>query len=272
MMTEKTSLYFLKLGGSLITDKTRPHTPRLEVMDRLAGEIARAIELNPHLRLILGHGAGSYGHVAASRYDTRKGVSTAEEWLGFVEVWRVSVTLNRLVSEALFRAGLPAFVFPPSASVLAGGGVVQEWNLEPIHRALNAGLLPVIYGDTVFDSIKGGTILSTEDLFAHLAQKLKPERILLAGLEEGVWADFPVCEKFLPEITPNAFVDGSISLSGSAAADVTGGMRSKVEHSLALVQQISGLEILIFSGKEPGAVEKTLLGERLGTRIRSNLG
>jgi isopentenyl phosphate kinase len=272
MMAEITSLYFLKLGGSLITEKTRPHTPRLGVLDRIALEIARVMEFNPHLHVLLGHGSGSFGHVPARRYATRQGVSTPEEWRGFAEVWREAAALNRLVVDALLRAGLPVVAFPPSASVFAGAGVVQEWNLEPIRRALNAGLLPVIYGDTVFDSVMGGTILSTEDLFAHLAQELKPECILLAGLEAGVWADFPVCENFITEITPAAFQEGSISLSGSAAADVTGGMRSKVEHSLAMVQQIPGLEILIFSGEEPGAVEKTLLGERLGTRIRSNPG
>jgi isopentenyl phosphate kinase len=30
------ALYFLKLGGSLITDKDQPHTPRLDVIRRLA--------------------------------------------------------------------------------------------------------------------------------------------------------------------------------------------------------------------------------------------
>ena len=33
-------LYFLKLGGSLITDKTRPYTARLDKLDLIAGEIA----------------------------------------------------------------------------------------------------------------------------------------------------------------------------------------------------------------------------------------
>ncbi|MEZ4718850.1 MAG: hypothetical protein R2851_22555 [Caldilineaceae bacterium] len=33
---------FLKLGGSLITDKRAPETPRLDVIHRLAAEIAAA--------------------------------------------------------------------------------------------------------------------------------------------------------------------------------------------------------------------------------------
>jgi len=83
-----TSLQFLKLGGSLITEKDRPHTARLQVIRRLASEIARARRDDPALRLVLGHGSGSFGHVPAQKYGTRGGVRTPEEWGGFVQVWR----------------------------------------------------------------------------------------------------------------------------------------------------------------------------------------
>jgi len=66
-------LVLLKLGGSLITDKTRPYTPLLEVMDDLSQQIVTALRSQPDLRLVLGHGAGSFGHVAASEYKTRDG-------------------------------------------------------------------------------------------------------------------------------------------------------------------------------------------------------
>ena len=36
-------LVFVKLGGSVITDKTQPETARPEVIARLAGEIAAAL-------------------------------------------------------------------------------------------------------------------------------------------------------------------------------------------------------------------------------------
>jgi len=35
-------LILIKLGGSLITDKTKPFTPRLDVIKRLAKEIHEA--------------------------------------------------------------------------------------------------------------------------------------------------------------------------------------------------------------------------------------
>jgi isopentenyl phosphate kinase len=228
---------FLKLGGSLITDKNRPHTPRLEVIERLAREIASALEQRPELRLLLGHGSGSFGHTAAHKHGTRQGVAGPEQWQGFIEVWREAAALNHLVMDALLEAGLPAIAFPPSGSVTAQKGQVSHWNLEPISAALEAGLLPVVYGDVVFDAAQGGTILSTEDIFAHLASELKPTRLLLAGIEPGVWADFPVCRQLMPHLTSDSLPELEAALSGSNSPDVTGGMLSKVHQSLALARQ-----------------------------------
>ncbi|HLE13726.1 MAG TPA: isopentenyl phosphate kinase [Anaerolineales bacterium] len=261
-------LVFLKLGGSLITDKSQARTPRQGALDRLAREIGAALEAKPDLRLVLGHGSGSYGHVAGKKHGTRQGVHTPEQWRGFAEVWFDAATLNRLVMEALQRAGLPAISLPPVASVIADDGRVASWDLAPLRKTLRAGLLPVVFGDVVYDRARGGTILSTEDLFAHLAIRLKPQRLLLAGIEAGVWADFPACTRLIAEITPENLAEVAPALGGSTATDVTGGMASKVQHSLDLAQQVPGLEVLIFSGETEGAVREALLGVAGGTVVR----
>jgi len=57
-------------------------------------------------------------------------------------------------------------------------------------------------------------------------------------------------------------------LGGSRAADVTGGMASKVNEMLALVQAVPGLSVRIFSGVSPSLVRAALLGEAApGTMI-----
>lgn len=261
------SLVFLKLGGSLITDKSRPYTARLEKLDDLAAQIAASLSEDADLRLVIGHGSGSFGHTAASRFDTRRGVSGPEAWRGFAEVWYQASSLNRLVIEALRRAGLPAVTFSAAASVVADDGKVSTWDCAPIQSALANGLLPVVHGDVAFDRVRHGTILSTEDLFDYLALQLRPQRILLAGLETGVWADFPAREHLLEEITPEAFSRQIPSLGGAAGLDVTGGMQSKVAGMLALVEKLPSLEALIFSGEGAGNVRKALQGENPGTRL-----
>lgn len=264
-------LTFLKLGGSLITDKDRPRTPRRDVLSRLVEEIAAARAARPGLSLVVGHGSGSFGHTAAKVHGTRRGVHTPEEWLGFAEVWKDARALNQVVVEAMLEHGLPVMAFPPSAAVIARDGRPARWDLSPIQAALSAGLIPLVNGDTIFDEGWGGTILSTEDLFFYLAQQLHPRRILLAGLEEGIWADFPARTRLVGTVTPEYFSAIREKVSGSASVDVTGGMLEKVELMLELAGSEPGFQALIFSGLKPGNVRKALLGEQLGTRVCENL-
>lgn len=274
-------LVFLKLGGSLITDKTKPYTPRLDVIADLAFQINMALQSQPNLRLVLGHGAGSFGHVPASEYRTRDGLPPKETplahrqrdetdenyWKGFAEVWYQAEMLNRYVMDALHKADVRAMTLPPSASVISSNGNVTVWDTTTIRMSLSTGIVPVIHGDVVFDEIRGGTILSTEDLFMHLTRALHPDRILLAGLEKAVWADFPARTKKIEKITSHNYERVSTGVGKADGADVTGGMESKVKQMLELAKEASVESVQIFSGEEPGHIAKALSGEVLGTLI-----
>ena len=280
-------LVFLKLGGSLITDKTQPYTARLDKLADLASQIKHALQSRPNLLLVLGHGSGSFGHTAAKKYGTREGIppplapsghsrhlqskwgelERGEYWKGFAEVWYQASKLNRFVMQALYEAGIPAMTFSPAASVWSEDGQVAQWNLSQIKYALEKGIVPVVHGDVIFDQTKGGTILSTEELFEHLARELHPERILLAGLEEAVWADFPARKHRLRKVTRESFNEVSQSIGAATGADVTGGMESKVRQMLELAVAVPRLTVQIFSGENPDFLRKALLGEHLGTLI-----
>lgn len=262
-------LVFLKLGGSLITDKSNPQTPRWNVLNRLANEISFALQQDRELSLIIGHGSGSFGHVAGEKYDTRHGVRTPEQWLGFAEVWQTARALNQIVVDVLARVDLPVIAFPPSAAATARGAVLENWDVAPIQAALDAGLIPLVNGDVAFDAELGGTIVSTEDVFFYLAKKLNPQRILLSGIESGVYSDYPRRQEFLERITADTLPDFAGKITGSDVTDVTGGMAEKVRLMMTLAQEVPGLEIVIFSGLEPGNVQVALLGEELGTIINA---
>lgn len=268
-VTPMTELVFLKLGGSLITDKDKPFTPRLEKLAELAGEIASS--WSPDRRLVLGHGSGSFGHAAARQYATRDGLKddrpTADYWKGFAEVWYQASLLNRHVMQALHQAGLPAISLAPVAAVTSSEVKVNTWELTPLSSALEAGLLPVIYGDVIFDQVRGGTILSTEDLFDHLARRLHPNRILLAGLEAGVWEDFPARTRLVENLSLESYDSVRAVIQESASVDVTGGMAAKVGQMFDLVRVLPGLSVRIFSGEEAGNVRRAIRGERIGTEL-----
>jgi isopentenyl phosphate kinase len=272
-------LVFLKLGGSLITEKTERYTPRPAKLRALAGEIRAAMTDLPELRLVLGHGSGSFGHYAVRDHLNPGEFPPATDgrprtdvryWRGFAEVWYRASQLNRHVIEALHEAKVPAVSHAPSTAATSSGGVIASWSLASLRAALDSGVVPLIFGDVVFDDRQGGKVLSTEVLMWHLAHELRPRRILLAGLEAAVWADFPTRATPVIKITPVSFEEITDRIGASHGPDVTGGMKSKVAEMLSLVQSVPGLTVRIFSGEVDGNVRRALQGESVGTLIASD--
>ena len=251
-------LVFVKLGGSLVTDKQIERRFRPETAKRVAGEIKAALDADPALRLLIGHGSGSFGHVAAKHYGTVEGVHTPEQWRGFAHVATVAAELNHLMAQTLDAAGVPVWRMQPSASALSRDGVITEMALEPIRQAFDHDLVPLVYGDVALDAVRGGTIISTETIFTYLAQHLPVQQILLLGEVDGV---YDLNGTVIPTITPETLPAVERALGGSAGTDVTGGMATKVRDSLALVQAISGLSIRIMNGALPGLLQATLLDQ-----------
>jgi isopentenyl phosphate kinase len=263
-------LTFLKLGGSLITDKNKPSTAHVVLIQRIAQEIARFHQFDPQSQLIIGHGSGSFGHVPAKEYDTRLGVHTHDQWAGFSKVWLEARTLNQIVVEELAKAGLPIISIAPSTAVVAKSRKIIHWDVSTLEHALLAGLIPVIYGDVIFDQDLGGTILSTEELFTYLAGIFHPQRIFISGIEQGVFSDYPENHHLISEITPTVYSSQRTLIKGSSAIDVTGGMAAKVENLVKLVQDLPETQAWIFPGIEQGSLYQALSGEpTTGTWIHS---
>jgi len=252
------TLAFVKLGGSLITNKSEAYAARPEVIGRLAAEVREALDARPGLRLLLGHGSGSFGHWAAEQYATRTGVEAAADWRGYAEVAAAAARLNRLVTDAFLEAGVPTLSLQPSASALCHDGVVRHLSMPPVREALDHGLVPLVYGDVALDEVRGGTIASTEDLFVYLAGELRPSRIMLLSQVSGV---LDSDDEIIPVITPASYPRWRHALSGSDGVDVTGGMLDKVAQMVDLVRRHPGVQVRITTGQEPGLLTRILLGE-----------
>ena len=139
-------LVFLKLGGSLITDKDRRGSFRREDCLRLGREIREALDA-ADIRLLIGHGAGSFAHVPAARYRVREGLPGGGGWLGYAETRRAVVALNALVLDAFAEVDLRPLLAPPSALGRALGGELKGFDLIAIRAFLEANQVPLVFGD-----------------------------------------------------------------------------------------------------------------------------
>jgi isopentenyl phosphate kinase len=264
-------LVFLKLGGSLITDKSREATAREEVIRRAAREIRSALEARSDLRLLLGHGSGSFGHFVARQHGLLE--EGPPNWRGYAETGAAAACLNRLLTDIFLAEGVPVVSIQPSASAHCRDGELIRMETEPIELILRHGLVPLVYVDVALDRVRGCTIISTEQIFAYLAELLEPTRIVQAGEVEGVFTADPLRDesaRLIPEISGRNFAQVEHVLAGSHGVDVTGGMLSKVRIMYALVQERPELKVQLISGQQPGMIKRVLLEPDLedGTTIR----
>lgn len=266
---------FVKLGGSVITDKTGQEAADFPLIARLCAEIAAARAARPAMGLVIGHGSGSFGHPYAARYGVHTGLGLDGDYTGFAQTAGAALRLNRIVVDALLAAGVPALALQPSAALWATGGAIASWETGHLSQALRHGLVPVVHGDVAFDRAQGSAIISTEALLAYLVERteLRPARIILVG-EEAVYTADPRRDptaRRIPLITSANLADVLAGAAGSHAVDVTGGMRAKLELMWRLVQRIPGLEVRLI-GPAPGNLQAALVGDErdVGTTIRAS--
>lgn len=256
------NLIFVKLGGSIITDKTRPYTTRVEIIKRLAKEINNA-RRKRKMKLIVGHGSGSFGHVSAAKYQTHKGIINKQSIRVIAVVQNDAAKLNRIIVDALLEVGENAISVQPSSAAIAKNGKIVRWDIGAIKIMLDYDLIPIPYGDIGIDVKKGCCILSTEEELNYLAKKLRPEKIIMVGNVDGIYDNK---KRIIPKITRSNYNKIKKHLSGSGGiADVTGGMLHKVKEMLELAKY--GIKSEIINGEKKDLLEKSLLGQKMSRTI-----
>ncbi len=243
------NLVLVKLGGSVITDKSKAFTARVDVIRKLAKEIYKFE--NKNTDLVIGHGGGSFPHVFASKYQTQKGLINKDSIRGFCLTADAAIEIDRIVVSELLKLGINCASFAPLSFIYA-----KKSFIGPIKKTLDLGVIPVVYGDVLMNKDQGFEIISTERILDILTPKLSPfyKKIKIIHYTDtfGVYDDKG---KTIPLITPRNFSSIKKYLTGSKNADVTGGMIHKVEESLNLVKKIDA-EIYIVNGLSKGRSTK----------------
>jgi len=263
------SLVFFKLGGSVITDKTRETTAQPDVIRDVARAIFSARAENQNLKILLGHGSGSFGHFTAKKF----GYGEKNNWRAYAETSASAARLNRLVADIFLAENVPVVSMQPSASARARDSELIHLDAQNILVALARNLVPLIYGDVAFDDTRQMAIVSTDAQFAFLAPLLKPSRIIYTTAVNGIYTADPHSApdaQLIREITPQTFAALRAQVGAARGFDTTGGMLDKLARSIALVQKFPALEIFVIAA-DAAQIIPALAGEPLaqGTRIHA---
>lgn len=264
-----TPLTFIKLGGAVITHKEQEGVLREDVLDRLVLEIANVIKTTKK-KLVIGNGAGSFGHHLAHKYQTMHGFkSSSEGGLGMAMTQDAVARLNRIVVGKLISQGIPAVTCAISNSAVTENKKPVALFTEVIEEYLRQGLVPVVYGDVIVDRKIGCTVWSTDTIFCRLGEKLlaqgwQIDTIFHVTEAAGVWKNKQ--QDIYPLITRNHISQVKKQMLDTKGADVTGGMWHKIESSLELAR--FGVKTRILSGLVPGNLQDALMTDKvIGTTI-----
>jgi len=199
-MPSQKPLTILKIGGSVITDR-KDERPRLRGsrLARIAREIAEGWRPDAS-RLIIIHGAGSFGHPIVRRTGIDQGVRNRAQQIAMGETQRLQSELNGHVVRHLLRVGIPAFPSQPSSSAVMEGGGLVSMDTEALEGLLNSGMVPVLNGVPAYDRLQGCSILSGDQIAGFLYRRLGGERILHGTDVKGIYTTDPSLDPKAPSI------------------------------------------------------------------------
>jgi isopentenyl phosphate kinase len=279
----------IKLGGSIITNKYIPYTFREAVSMRLAREIR-----DSGLKCALVHGAGSFGHFMAEKFEMSKGYKYRKQIPAFAQIQKDVRYLNLNVVNNLLYFGVDAVSISTSNAVVMKDGKVDYFNAELFESAMNMGLIPVGFGDIVFDRTRGFSICSADQLMVEIARKMSPSKAIFVLDTDGVMTGHPkdpdsklVSEldrskldelertipvevsKFMAQLESGEKViepdeDGIDITVGPP--DVTGGLFSKLAHALEIASIV--VPTYLVNGSKEGRLLDLMSGKEVpSTRI-----
>ena len=254
-------ILLIKFGGSIITDKNTPYKTRPEVIRRLAKELKKIKDI----AILLSHGVGSFAHTSAKEFGGKKGYKS--KW-GIAKVARDAMEINRIVMDILLEEGLPAVSLRPMSMMITDAGKLKNNLFEIVEETLNQGLMPVVYGDVIWDKKWKSTIYSGEttlnEIGIYLSKRgFKVDKIIQVGETNGVYDDKG---KTIPSISKRNWKSIQQYVFNSRRADVTGAMKHKIENALLIANK--GIKTWITNGIIPNQLFNVLHGKNIrGTII-----
>ncbi|MCL2785962.1 MAG: isopentenyl phosphate kinase [Methanomassiliicoccaceae archaeon] len=249
-------MILIKLGGSVITDKRTYRTFNRDVALRLCREIKDSGK-----DVVIVHGAGSFGHVAAKAYELQKGRIRDDQIDGIVLVSRDTRELNALVVSALTEAGIPSVSVPTGSCFIMDDGVLVIGNTEIVRGYADLGIVPVMMGDVVLDRKRGFGICSGDAIMKCLADIFRPDKVVFVSDVDGLYDRDPKIERDAKIITNvNDDVLAAIPPE-TTVADVTGGVHAKMRAMLEMCSD--GRECILVNGTVDGRLRSLLAGEEV---------
>ena len=245
-------MILIKLGGSIITNKERPLSPRIKTIDNIAKQLKKISE-----PFIIVHGGGSFGHYWSVKYDMHT-KPAKYDYHGVAIVKNSMVELNKIILDTLAKNKLNPYCLPPTDFMSGNKPITPK--VKEIKKIAESNLIPVTFGDALWYGQKKSYILSGDKIMSIFAKVLRPRLSIFVLNVDGLYSDFKT-KQLIHDIK-----DQQASIQ-DIPMDVTGGMRRKVEEATRISKM--GLKVFFVNGNKPQRIVDAVQKNRFeGTIFR----
>jgi isopentenyl phosphate kinase len=262
----------LKLGGSLLTDKSKPYEARPALIDSVAKELSECMQEGLIESLVLVQGVGSYGHPPVLEHALHKGFHDEKQLLAISKTQRTVNKLRDIVVESLQNHGIPVNLMHPSSMLVAEKMHISDYFLDALKGWMSIGTVPLVGGDMLYDTQMGFSVGSGDPIAVLLARELGAKRLIFATDVLGIHEQDPKTNPGAPlirEINLNALDQFLERMGKSGVVDASGAMKGKLG-ALKPAEELlkGGLEVALLSMMQPNQLKRYLKGEDVdATRI-----
>ena len=258
-MNKNNELILLKLGGGLLTDKSKPLSLREAVVKSTVKQIIKA-----NKQLILIHGGGSFGHPLAKKYSVSQGINSSipNQIFGFSETHHAMNKLNSYLVNFFLEKKYPILSMQPSSIFIKDSHNYSLYSIDIIEATLDLKVMPILYGDVVLDKQGSFTIISGDQIIIELCENLKKysvSKVIFATETDGIFIkDTERNGKYIKLVDEISFkeLDGLDLADLGHKIDVTGGIQGKIESIKELGR--FNIPVQIINGLEEGNILKSL--------------
>jgi len=227
-------MILIKLGGSVITNKGKPLSPRRKSIDKIVRTLKKINE-----PIVIVHGGGSYGHYWSIKYDMH--AKPAKYSTHGVSVVKNSmIELNKIILDSFLKNKLNPYCLPPTDFISGNKPITKK--IKMIEKIARSGFIPVTYGDALWYGQKKSFILSGDRIMSVLATILKPRLSIFVINVDGLYSNIKT-KKLIRELK------GRKPLISKSSKDVTGGMNRKVDEAIKISKK--DMNVFFVNGNKP---------------------
>jgi len=245
-------MILIKLGGSIITNKERPLSPKKKTIENIARYLKKIDE-----PIIIVHGGGSFGHYWSVKYDMHT-KPMKYNILGVSIVKNSMIELNKIILDIFLKNNLNPYCLPPTDFM--SGDKPIAYKVKEIEKIANERLIPITFGDALWYGNKKTYILSGDKIMTYLSKILRPRLSIFALNEDGLYSDLK-SKKLIHELKRENPIISKNDM------DVTGGMTRKVEEAIKISKM--GIDVFFVNGNKPERIVKAVKNRKFeGTVFR----